>query len=72
MRWFYPGREVPSVISMAVRFRYRRTAVKPLLEWMLREACVTGQDVEGKMREATAFRMIQRNWKLFRRYLGSL
>jgi hypothetical protein len=61
---FHPGQEVPYVISMAVRFRYRRSAVKPLLEGMMREAFVTGQRIEGKMREATAFRMIQRKSKV--------
>jgi hypothetical protein len=65
---FHPGQEVPYVISMAVRFRYRRSAVQPLIEWMMREAFVTGQRIEGKMREATAFRMIQRKSKQIHEY----
>lgn len=63
---FFPGEEVAYVISIAVRFRYRRTAVKPLIEWMVREALLTGNSVEGKMRESTAFRMILRNAMMIR------
>ena len=65
---FYPGKEVAYVIGMAVRLRYRREAVVPLVDWLLREAYQTGAAVEGKMREATAFRMILRNWQLVRSY----
>jgi hypothetical protein len=65
---FFPGKEVAYVISMAVRRRYRREAVVPLIDWLLREAYQTGSVIEGKMREATAFRMIQRNWQLVRSY----
>jgi hypothetical protein len=65
---FFPGKEVAYVISMAVRLRYRREAVVPMLDYMFREAYRTGSCIEGKMREATAFRMIQRNWQLVRGY----
>jgi hypothetical protein len=65
---FFPGQEVAYMINMAVRLRYRRKAVAPMLDWLIREAYQTGASVEGKMREATAFRMILRNWKLVGSY----
>jgi hypothetical protein len=65
---FYPGQEAAYIISMAVRLRYRREAVVPLISWLMREAFQTGASMEGKMREATAFRMILRNWQVIRHY----
>jgi hypothetical protein len=60
---FHPGKEAPYMISMAVRFHYRRAVVPMLMARMVREAFLVGYHAEGKMREATAFRMIQRKCK---------
>jgi hypothetical protein len=57
-----------SFVTMAIERAHRREAVVPMLSWAMREACLSGEIIEGTLRETTSYRMVLRCYKLINQY----
>lgn len=69
---FGHGDEVLFILRMAVRLRYRRAAVPLLTHRFIRDAILTGHHIEGRLRETTSLRTVQRFSSSFQRYGGRI
>jgi hypothetical protein len=69
---FNMGDTVLFVLRLAVRLRYRRLVVPLLTRQFVIDTILAGRHIEGRLRETTSLRTVQRYHRSFHRYGGRI